>query len=765
MSDIDYDKMAEAIAKKAKVYNLNDAEEFAKYMKTLPKDLSKYSTTLGGLTKEMLTGKKQFKDLTGELENLDEQLEKMTEDTENFNAANYQALQLKRQEIARTIDNTRMQTAAIQGIVGATKAAGAVVASFVKGGASVARALQDNQDAFSVAGTALNAEVDMYNAGAQGVAKAGQAVGDTLSKSTNPRLIGLGVAISLVSSALGSLSEGISQAKKFYIDFLVKESQKLVEAMNKSAAAGAFFAGGVSEMANQANDANLTIKQFGDVVAENASTFAASGLGVGEASRLMSKAMQTGGKTAQVELLKLGYSFQEQAGLYADVISDMRRANNPQLQNAAAVQQATMQYAENLRTIAAITGEDAKKKLEESRQLAAQTAFRIRLQELEKQQPGITNQVLQAMTTMSDVQKKAIMQQIGLGAITDQSANVMMSMSDGFRKGVQGTVDAIESGNFDLKENQRLQGRANDEFRNNLGVFKQIGQAELAGVSGVASDVSKSVSGQILNSDKIGEQAVLDAQARVEQQAKTNDILTNQFVEVAQQSQTMARELEQIARNELPRFTDAVKDAMRFIQEQIKKGGGQVTGGSGPGFFTKLGNAFSEAASEALSYGIAGASSVGLLSALAGPEAIPFGTAAGGIGGGILGLIHGAYSGYTAEADGGIISARPGGTLVKAAEVGLNEAFVPLPNGRSIPVELGDMKLAGFDELHDAIRMLNENISKLPGATTLENSNIAAEVFNSMQDMMAKQLHLQQDMVSHAKDNNDLVQKLINVTA
>jgi D-alanyl-D-alanine carboxypeptidase len=38
--------------------------------------------------------------------------------------------------------------------------------------------------------------------------------------------------------------------------------------------------------------------------------------------------------------------------------------------------------------------------------------------------------------------------------------------------------------------------------------------------------------------------------------------------------------------------------------------------------------------------------------------------------------------------DGGVINAKPGGTKVVAAEAGMNEAFVPLPNGKSIPVEI-----------------------------------------------------------------------------
>ena len=44
-------------------------------------------------------------------------------------------------------------------------------------------------------------------------------------------------------------------------------------------------------------------------------------------------------------------------------------------------------------------------------------------------------------------------------------------------------------------------------------------------------------------------------------------------------------------------------------------------------------------------------------------------------------------------ADGGILKAKTGGQLVKAAEVGMNEAFVPLPDGNKIPVDFDFKKL------------------------------------------------------------------------
>jgi len=102
--------------------------------------------------------------------------------------------------------------------------------------------------------------------------------------------------------------------------------------------------------------------------------------------------------------------------------------------------------------------------------------------------------------------------------------------------------------------------------------------------------------------------------------------------------------------------------------------------------------------------------------------------------------------------------------MVKAAEVGMNEAFVPLPNGRSIPVELGDMKLAGFDDLHSAIKTLSDTISKMQNAGGVNAQSSIADAFNSMKDMMIKQLDVASDMETHTRDSKYLMEKLLNAS-
>lgn len=108
----------------------------------------------------------------------------------------------------------------------------------------------------------------------------------------------------------------------------------------------------------------------------------------------------------------------------------------------------------------------------------------------------------------------------------------------------------------------------------------------------------------------------------------------------------------------------------------------------------------------------------------------------GAIGGGILGFIAGgppgamlgASTGFSVGsgmADGGIVRATPGGATHNLAEAGKNEAVVPLPNGRQIPVDLGSGQ--GFEMLAAKLDRLITAVER--GSTVLVKSDLEAAGF------------------------------------
>ena len=83
-----------------------------------------------------------------------------------------------------------------------------------------------------------------------------------------------------------------------------------------------------------------------------------------------------------------------------------------------------------------------------------------------------------------------------------------------------------------------------------------------------------------------------------------------------------------------------------------------------------------------------------------------------------------------AMADGGILKSQPGGTLVQAAEAGVNEAFVPLPKGKKIPVSMPSL-----DKLVNSNLSLKEDLKLLMGG-----SDTNSPLVNAMTDKLAAKM-------------------------
>jgi hypothetical protein len=654
MSDLSAEElkkaMMDALRESGRDLNLDskDVDKVIESLKKYDKELTANRSTYKGLMGEMITGRKVYKDLSGDLSRLDKSIKDLESATDENEIALRKELIQRRESTQLQAQQNAVQKATIDGVTNFSKAVGSTAAKTMGG---FVNKLQSGSSSFALAAGLMEGAIDGANAGAQALGGGMTALGSTMATSTNPRVKALGFVAAGAGIAIGKLSEATAGLAKFVVNYMVKELESTVEAFNKTSAAGALFANGMTGMVNSALDAGLTVKQFSEVLSENSDMFARSGLGVGEASKQMGavgRVMRETGITTN--LLKLGYGFKEQAGLVADVMADMRVANSSLLKDPAGIARATETYATNLRIIAGITGEDARKKMEESRVMAAQTAFRVRLQELESKQPGITQMVMQSMTTMSATQKTAIMQQLGLGAIVDSNANIMMANSKGFEKGVMGTIAQIESGNFSLEENLKLQGQSNDQYRKELVNFREIGQA---GLVGGLTELNKSLSDQTLVSDKVTEEAVNSAAVAAKKQKQANDDLTRGVVTAAESAQELALKLQRLvlpALGDFAFFTGKILEALNEQLDQLGFKPGMGAGGKPGAKQESWWDITKQYGANALSTGVnyAGAGGlVGTVGGLAlGPGGAVLGGTAGTVAGGVTGVAQGLYETY-----------------------------------------------------------------------------------------------------------------------
>ena len=725
---------------------LEEIDAYTKSMKVLGGD------TLGKFTRGLKEGFASLSNYTESVKELDTLIEQTS------NASEKQALEMQRETMARRANTVAMQAAAID----FTKAIGKnVIGGITSTAGKFVTGLQNNASATELSSTLMNSAVDMATGAASTAGQGISKMGDTALALGKPgsKLQIMGAAASLAGSALSGIAEGAGKLAKFGIEVLSKEVEKTVKSYTDMSRAGAMFANGMTGMRNSASQAGLTVDQFSKVVTENAGTLASSGMGVGEATKKMGdvssqldKTVGTSGKSLRREMLQLGYSFEEQAALTAEVMGDLRRGRSTALGDDKAIAQQTAEYAGSLRTIAAITGEDAKAKMQEQRKAATQVAFRLKLQELEQKQPGITQKMLASMATMDETSKKALMEQMTIGTVIDKSANIMSAGSQAYADKISGIANLAESGAFTTEKAQMIQAEANDRMQGDLANFREIG---IAGMTGSLSDLNAAISGQIENMDRITVSAVESSQKLVNQQKSTTDELTAQTMAAAEAAQKLKLQLQDVLTPAIAKFATVSAEMLGAVQKQLAELGlgGKPGESAGPSTWEKL----KGAAGGAIERGTQGA----MIGGMTGTMALPgIGTVSGGTVGAVVGGVAGAIEGWfntkEGKALGGIAEGPASGYLEKLHG---NEAVIPLGDNRSVPVKLDLVgignalaNMSGTSAVASTARDSSGAMSAMTTQARMQEDSAALmreqiSVLNEIREVLANSKDLQQQYV------------------
>lgn len=576
----------EALQSSGRSVDNKDLDKMIANLAKLDKQIASGTPTVGGFFKSLLTGKNTIVDLTDQLKTLDEQIEELTDSADENAIAQRQELIQRKTAIQRLNEQNIAHKVAIDGITSLGKAVSGIagVAGRTMGG--LVRGIQDGSSAFSLAGGLMSGAIDGMNTGVQAAAGGMGAIGQTMMMSTNPRLKMLGIAATVASTAISGFGNLMAGAGKAVVEMMVKEMEKAVKSYQSLTAAGAMFSNGMTGMYQSAMNAHLTVNQLSEVVSKSAANLADSGMGVGQAVIMMGrvgKAMRDA--KIDTSLLKLGYSFQEQAELSAEVMADMRRANSTLLKDPAGIARATEQYATNLRVIASITGEDARKKMEEARQAGSNVAFRAKLMDLEKQHPGIYQKTMTAMAAMTPQMQQNVREHVLFGQTINETGAVIEASSEGYSKAVNGTADAILDGTLDVQKNQKLLGESYDKFRTELDKFSGIG---LAGAAGQLNELNGALSREVLASDSRTKEGIEAAQKAAKEQKAASDQLTQGYVAAAKGAQDLALQLQDKILPVLGKFALFSGMIVNELAKQLAALKGLDPSDAGPGFFDEL---------------------------------------------------------------------------------------------------------------------------------------------------------------------------------
>jgi len=703
--------------------------------------------------KSIFTNQKvQYQDVTKELDDLSATLNK-------------NSTQIER-DIVRTKQNNTLrdarqanQDAAISNFtLGVVKASTQIGTTLVSAGGNFVKGLQDGQSSFGLSAGLMSGAVDVANTGVQAAAGGLQGLGSMAATSVNPNLRLLGIAAMGLGTVLGFVGNTASKLAKFGIEVLSKELEKSVQAYQLTSAAGALFADGLQGMRNAAGEAGLTVDQFSKVISANSSTIAASGLGVTEGAKRIGGALQAGGDTMKRQLLNLGYGFEEQAELVAQTMADMKGSSTgPLTKNNAMVAEQTQKYAENLRVIASITGEDAKKKMEMVREQASQLAFQ---QKLSKMKPDEQAGALRAMGNMSDLQRKNFMDMVNFGTVINKEGAVAAAMSSGLTNSVAASYKAFTEGKLNEEEQRQIGIQYGDQIKKDMLANVDIGLAGAAGLRGLVGELADSMGKELQFRNKFTEDAIKAAEAGVKAQENTDDPLTKSLQTAALAQQDLVLQLQKLLdpliagyAKVTAKMLEEIKSTFKLMRNEINDTVLDANGKPVESMWNKTKRAGGAALSGAVTAATIAAPIAGI-AASTGVGAVPalIGAGVTTIGGAIIGGISEWFKDKEGKARGGVAQGSSSGYLEKLHG---SEAVVPLPDGKSIPVT---MQIPDAPVPNITVATPTVNVSP-----PTEQPSMVTSLFASAVDASAVLKDVLNSGVSKLKDMFDIQKPLSNI--
>jgi len=446
-----------------------------------------------------------------------------------------------------------------------------VTGTVVPGLFNVAKGLQDGADAADIASSMLDVYVNAAEQSLKVMSETAKEAGQALSN-MGGTAGKVGAAMTILGPIIESIAGAGAKLAKEMIDMSKIAYKRNLSMFNSLTQAGGAFADGLEGMRKGAYGAGMTTEQFSRVLQKNSATFAESGLGVTEAAKLMGGAMQAGGKSMKTELLALGYGFEEQGELMAETMAMMRRGGQVGPGDEAAIAQNTKEYANNLKLIGALTGDDARKRMASAKEANNELAFRAKLAQMGPEQAQM---VEQATAKMSAIEAKAFREKMVYGQIVSKDAAAFASMSAGFNERIEQFSNSATAGTLNVQKVADIQADTADQIRKEiLARGPDIGAAAMAGVGGLAGEVSKSMVGMLDDTVKQTKTALDNARKNVEGQVAQGTDPTTETGKIVQntiESQQLIIKQQQITDQLVVKYSDVISLMNKDIEALQKK--------------------------------------------------------------------------------------------------------------------------------------------------------------------------------------------------
>jgi hypothetical protein len=740
-------------------------KELDKYVKSIKDTLEPQK-----VWKSTLEGQKQpLVDVTEALKDLDEALEKAVDESE------VDRIKEAKAAIARQAVNQNLRASAVNLSTGLTKAAGTIasgVVDFTKG-------LLSNR-------SGIELSTDLAAKTARGTGEAVSSVGSVISglgASLMPLISKFGMwgkIFTGLAFVLGPIVEKLglfaAQLAEEGIRTFGAELTKTQENFRKITGAGAMFAGGMTEMRQQAGKAGLTVEDFGNAIKNNTESLSQMGLGMSQAAKRMA------GITGEIrksglgdQLTNLGYSMEEFASLSAQTAANLNASGKLRSMNDLDVAKATLQYGKDLKVIQQLTGEDAKKRMEAARKKALEADVFAAVMAKGGQEAVLKLQ--SQLSILPEDMQKGYLELVSTGgtAIADAATNVAITQNPLLMTAYQGMLSDL--GNTRKDQTAALDGAkdyikaAGDYAKQNYQTTQAIGtsaritgDALLQGATSIASSLINVGINWSEESSKKGRETI-------DKLATTNDKLTNEVKDLEKTTYNLKVATEQAMTGMLGAYTQHLTTMVETVGKVVERLNKQMAAIQSE----DAAKAKEEAKGENEKGGeMAGAVALGGVAAIVVGGFVAALTAGAWIPIVLAGLAGGALFGFLGKELGGMFgglfdskkpapapaapaaapAAKPadtkpmdkkamGGIVNKASIFGEAgpEAAVPLPDGRTIPVTLkikdnapksvtgimADMKTkTGFGS--EFGRPINQPSRGLDSSPNLDSTKLSKEV-------------------------------------
>jgi hypothetical protein len=591
----------------------------------------------------------------------------------------------------------------------------------------------------------INDGIALLTVSAKGAADAVGTVGKMFGgiPVIGPVIEGVTAGLSTVAKAAIDLASSLART---FNEVMAKEFEKTKQSFDSLNKAGASFSGGMDEIRLIASESGVAMTTLTKSAVSSAENFRAAGLSQGDGVKLLSKSMNAtakeigkSGHSLRDEMLALGYSYEEQGQIQALYAAQLR-ASGVDLKNLAPAElaQRSRDYAENLKVISDITGQDAKKLAEKARTESMRGSVMAKMDE--KQRDSFSK-AYSLMAKYGPEVQNALVQQLAGGVITDQkiAANAdLVNM-------IQSVAGDVSTANENITD-ATLQAMATARARiMSSDIFKATDIVGLLapGANALAEGMSK-IMNEVVASGFTMDQATASQEA-AKKMGESITGTSESFVNITNSAQTFARQMEEMTGQQLPLYTGQMATAFEKAVDAFNEGVEVIKKGPKAYANDKINQTLG---GRSLDERINAASIDALAGAAMGSVAGPVGAAVGGALGATYGMFKeelaegteksinwlskqwgSMWGDQTGKATGGISSGPTSGYLEKLHGT---EAIVPLSGGRSIPV---DLNFENFSQLMSPNQDVVSDVSKNITSGTFDLVEMLSPKISSMRDI------------------------------